>query len=51
MRRRSPTYFAVRGVALDHLRDFHIKQMRRVERFTRGEQPIFHSLRRRRSRA
>ncbi|MGH7105308.1 MAG: hypothetical protein ACREFT_02235, partial [Acetobacteraceae bacterium] len=29
--------FAVRGVALDYLRDLHIKQMWHVERLTRGE--------------
>ena len=38
--------FALRGVAPDHLRDFHIKQVGRMERLTRGEQPIFHRLRR-----
>lgn len=34
--------FAIRGVTPDHLRDFDIEQMRRVERLTRSEQPIFH---------
>ena len=35
------------GVATDHLRDFHVEQMRRMERSTRGEQPIFHDFCRR----
>ena len=41
--------FPVRGEAPDHLCDLHIKQMRRMERLTRGEQPILHDFRRRRA--
>ena len=37
--------FAVCGVAPDYLCDLDIKQMRRVERLTRGEQPVFHGFR------
>ncbi len=40
---------AVRGVAADHLRRFHIEQVRCMQRLTRGEQPIFHGVRRGRS--
>ena len=39
--------FAAQSVAPDHLRDFDIEQMRRVERLTGGEQPILHGFRRR----
>ena len=37
--------FAVREIASDHLRNFHIKQVRRVERLPGGKQPIFHGFR------
>ena len=40
---------AIRGVAPDHLSDFDIKQLRRVKRLLRSEQPVLHCLRRRRA--
>jgi hypothetical protein len=41
--------FAFCGVAPNHLCDFHIKQMRRMERLPRDEQPVFNGFRRRRA--
>ncbi len=37
--------FAIRGVAPDNLSNFHIEQMRRMERLMRREQAIFHEFR------
>jgi len=37
--------FPIRGITPDHLGDFDIEQMRRVECLTRGEQATFHAFR------
>ena len=39
----------IRRITADHLRDFDIEQMRRVQRLLRIEQASFHCLRRRRA--
>lgn len=42
------TDISVRGVAPDNLSDFHIQQMRRMERLTGREEPTLYRFRRRR---